>query len=278
MEKLNKAELDRIIRTALAEDLGGGDITSELTIPADAKAEMQFIAGEKLVACGTFIPNLVFRELGKAKAVVHVPDGKYIKKGALLATATGNARALLAGERVALNLMQRMSGVATLTYRYVDAVAGTKAKVLDTRKTMPGLRILDKYAVSVGGGRNHRMRLDDMVLIKDNHIAVCGSLSKAMRRARNAKLPVVVECDTLDQVKEALKSNPDRILLDNMSNAELKMAVAMAHGKVPLEASGGVSLATVRGIAETGVDYISVGKLTHSAPAADIRADIKIRS
>jgi nicotinate-nucleotide pyrophosphorylase (carboxylating) len=266
--------LHRIIEAALAEDIGQGDITSTLTIPEGATATMYFVAGEPLVACGTFIPNLVFRQLGKAKGRVHVADGKYVKKGALLASATGNARVLLTGERVALNLMQRMSGVATLTHKYTEAVKGTKAKILDTRKTMPGLRTLDKYAVNVGGGKNHRLRLDDMVLIKDNHIAVCGSVANAMQKVRKAKLPIIIECDTLEQVKEAIATKPDRILLDNMNKIELKMAVSMSRGKVPLEASGGVSLETVRAIAETGVDYISVGKLTHSAPAADIRADI----
>jgi nicotinate-nucleotide pyrophosphorylase (carboxylating) len=280
MLPLDKLELQRIIRTAIAEDIGMGDITSELTIPENATAQMQFIAGEKLVACGTFIPNLVMMELGKAGARVNLADGKTAKKGALLATATGNARTLLAGERVALNLMQRMSGVATLTYKYVEAVKGTKAKILDTRKTMPGLRALDKYAVNVGGGENHRMRLDDMVLIKDNHLVIRKNIASAIKKARKkyGHLPVIVECDTIEQVHEAFAAKPDRILLDNMNIAQLKEAVLLAGRKIPLEASGGVSLETVRKIAETGVQYISVGRLTHSAPAADIRADINIRS
>jgi len=189
--------------------------------------------------------------------------------------ASGNARALLTGERTALNIMQRMSGVATLTQTYVQAIAGTKAVLLDTRKTMPGMRILDKYAVRVGGGQNHRMRLDDMILIKDNHIALCGGLPAAVKAAqKGGELPVVVECDTLEQVKEALAAAPDRILLDNMDNHSLREAVALSAGSVKLEASGGVALESVREIALTGVDYISVGKITHSAPAVDIAADI----
>jgi nicotinate-nucleotide pyrophosphorylase (carboxylating) len=182
---------------------------------------------------------------------------------------------LLTGERTALNIMQRMSGVATLTQTYVQAIAGTKAVLLDTRKTMPGMRILDKYAVRVGGGQNHRMRLDDMILIKDNHIALCGGLPAAVKAAqKGGELPVVVECDTLEQVKEALAAAPDRILLDNMDNHSLREAVALSAGSVKLEASGGVALESVREIALTGVDYISVGKITHSAPAVDIAADI----
>lgn len=184
---------------------------------------------------------------------------------------------LLTGERTALNIMQRMSGVATLTRKYVDAIKGTKAVILDTRKTIPGLRVLDKYATRCGGAENHRMRLDDMVLIKDNHIAVCGSIANAVESARaGTKVPIVVECDTPTQVQEALAAKPHRILLDNMDNAMLREAVKLSAGKVLLEASGNVSLETVRGIAETGVDYISVGKITHSAPSVDIGADIKV--
>jgi nicotinate-nucleotide pyrophosphorylase (carboxylating) len=281
-----KDELTRIIRQALAEDIGTGDITSELTIPANATAEMVFVAADDLVACGTFIPEAVFKQLGSIKTKICAAEGKSVKKNTILVTATGNARILLAGERVALNLMQRMSGVATLTREYVDAIKGTKAKILDTRKTMPGLRLLDKYAVRTGSGRNHRMRLDDMVLIKDNHIVIGsrvsgGGLREIIEHVKtnlSSRYPIIIECDTLSQVKESLAAKPDRILLDNMPPAQLKKAVKLAAGKIPLEASGGVSLATVRAIAETGVNYISVGRLTHSAPAADIRADIAFKN
>jgi nicotinate-nucleotide pyrophosphorylase (carboxylating) len=295
MQNLDKAELDRIIRTALVEDIGAGDITSELTIPKNATADMNFIAGQELIMCGTFIPDAVFKILsgGHIKTEVDVVEGIRVETGKVLAKASGCARTLLTGERVVLNLMQRMSGVATLTHKYVEAVKGTKAIILDTRKTMPGLRALDKYAVRTGGGQNHRMRLDDMVLVKDNHLALgigheALGISEIIKQAReklsslkpNAQglMPVVLECDTLTQVRDGLAAKPDRILLDNMNVAQLKEAVALAGGKIPLEASGGVSLETVRKIAETGVDYISVGKLTHSTPAVDIRADINIRS
>jgi len=288
-----KDDLERIIATALAEDLGAGDITSQLTIPETATAEMAFIAGQELIACGTFIPEAVYRHLGDAEADICIAEGQFVKKETVLVKVSGNARVLLAGERVALNLMQRMSGVATLTHRYVETVKGTKAIILDTRKTMPGLRILDKYAVRVGGGQNHRLRLDDMVLIKDNHITIgIGDSGLGIRelvenvhtklfsRKPNpeSRIPIIVECDTLAQVKEALSAKPDRILLDNMNTQQLKEAVLVVAGKIPLEASGSVTLATVKAIAQTGVDYISVGVLTHSAPAADIRADIKTRS
>lgn len=305
-------ELKIIISAALAEDIGRGDITSELTIPAGAQAEMKLVARQEMVVCGMDVPNSVFsylmpspavaepllpspvygRGLGRGEGIQHhVSDGDLVKAGTVLVTLKGNARMLLAGERTVLNIMQRMSGVATLTRKYVDAVKGTKAIILDTRKTMPGLRVLDKYATKCGGAENHRMRLDDMVLIKDNHIAMGNresgiGIREIVENARKkitaldpkpqSPIPIVVECDTLVQVQEALAAKPDRILLDNMDNAMLREAVKLAAGKTPLEASGNVSLETVRGIAETGVDYISVGKLTHSAPAVDIGADVVI--
>jgi len=281
-----------VIAAALAEDIGPGDITSELLIPADLQGEMLFVARDPMVACGGFIPEKVYGAINPAiQVTVLAREGQPLKKGDVIAKAGGSARALLTGERVALNLMQRMSGIATLTRSYVEAVQGTKAIILDTRKTMPGLRQLDKYAVRTGGGQNHRMGLWDMVLVKDNHIAI-GIRDSGFRiqglveNTRNAlssripnpesRIPIIIECDTLSQVEEALAAKPDRILLDNMDLASLRKAVAMAGGKVPLEASGGVSLETVRGIAETGVDYISVGKLTHSAPAVDIGADMTL--
>ena len=268
------AETTQLIALALAEDVGAGDITSKLLIPEDATAEMGFVARGPMVACGVQIPALVYAQLGGAEVQVRAQDGQLVQAGDVLAMARGNARTLLVGERTALNIMQRMSGVATLTRQYVDAVAGTGAVILDTRKTMPAMRALDKFAVTCGGGQNHRMRLDDMVLIKDNHIALCGGVAQAIAAARTTSLKIVVECDTLAQVEQAAAAKPDRILLDNMDVTTLKKAVALVAGRVPLEASGNVSLQTVRAIAETGVNYISIGKLTHSAPAADIGADI----
>jgi nicotinate-nucleotide pyrophosphorylase (carboxylating) len=273
---LESQEVRQIIAQALLEDIGAGDITTALTIPADAKAVMRFVAREELVVCGGFIPAEVYGRLSASiRLTQHCEEGHTAKPGEALVSAEGDARALLTGERVALNLMQRMSGVSTLTRNYVDAIKGTKAIILDTRKTMPGLRVLDKYAVRVGGGQNHRFRLDDMVLIKDNHIAVAGSISAAVRAARqHTALLVEVECDTLEQVREAISAQPDRILLDNMSLDQLREAVKLVAGNIPLEASGGVSLESIKAIADTGVAYISVGKLTHSALAVDMSADM----
>lgn len=273
------AEIQRIVKTALAEDIGAGDVTSQLLLSSHTIATLDFVSRKPMVACGLFIPQAVYEALGdKVEVVQRVGEGTAVSAGTSLVVANGAARTLLAGERVTLNLIQRMCGVATLTHAYVQAVSGTKAIILDTRKTMPGLRAFDKYAVRAGGGQNHRLRLDDMVLIKDNHIALCGGVGKAVDAVRHHEksgLPIVVECDTLAQVKEALVTRPDRILLDNMTAGQLREAVIMVAGKIPLEASGGVTLDTVRKIAESGVDYISVGALTHSAPAADIGADIQ---
>ena len=265
-----------IIKRALAEDIGQGDITSQLLIPENQQAEMAFVTREDLVVCGGFIPELVYEQLNAGVGVrIVASEGELVQKNTVLAVAKGSARALLAGERVALNIMQRMCGIATLTNKYVQVVSGTKAIILDTRKTMVNLRVMDKYAVTIGGGKNHRMRLDDMVMIKDNHIALCGGIKQAIEKARaGTKLPIIVECDTLEQLEGAIVALPDRILLDNMDNDMLRKAVALVDGKIPLEASGGISLETVREVAETGVEYISVGKITHSAPAADIGADI----
>jgi nicotinate-nucleotide pyrophosphorylase (carboxylating) len=265
-----------LIALALAEDVGQGDITSQLLIPEKTQAKLIFVARQPMVVCGVAVVAAVFEMLGGGVHVAtHVEDGQRVDAGAHLVTLTGAARILLTGERTALNLMQRMSGVATLTKAYVQQLVGTKAVLLDTRKTMPGMRALDKYAVKMGGGQNHRMRLDDMVLIKDNHIALCGGVEEAVRKAKaETSLPVVVECDTLEQVREAIEAASTRILLDNMSIAQMKEAVAMSAGRVALEVSGGVSLEAMGNIARTGVDYISVGRLTHSAPVVDIGADI----
>ncbi len=272
--------MEETLERALAEDIGQGDVTSQLLVPAEERAEMQIVSRETICVCGTAVAAMVFRRLGADIAIKKlVNDGDIIKEKQVIMSLSGAARDLLAGERVLLNLMQRMSGVATLTRRYADAIAHTKAVLLDTRKTMPGLRLIDKYAARTGGAQNHRMRLDDMVLIKDNHIALCGGVARAIEKARtglNKPLPIVVECDTLSQVQEALKYQPDRLLLDNMSNQQLAEAVKLSGGKIPLEASGGVNLSTIASIAETGVDFISVGAITHSAPAVDIGADIGI--
>lgn len=276
---LDFKEVERIISGALAEDIGTGDATANLLVPESATATLVFVTREPVIMCGGEVVKQVFATVNKAiTCKLLVKDGTKANKGDKLIEVSGPARAILTGERTALNLLQRMSAVATLTARYVDTVKGTNAIILDTRKTMPGLRVLDKYAVKTGGAQNHRMRLDDGILIKDNHIALCGGIKQVLEKtfAGNSKnLPVEIECDTLEQVKEAL-AGATRIMLDNMSYAEMREAVQLAKGKAKLEASGGVSLETVRAIAETGVDYISVGRLTHSAPNVDIGLDVEI--
>jgi len=273
--------LEKLIDSALAEDIGFCDLTSELVIPADARAELALNARQDMVLAGIDVAARVFRRRPGCTVELRVEDGDRVKVGAMMGRIAGPARGLLAVERTALNFLQHLSGIATLTAQYVERIAGTRAVLIDTRKTTPGLRALEKHAVKLGGARNHRLRLDDGVLIKDNHISVCGSISEAVRRAREGA-PVLtkieVECDTLDQVKEALASGADMILLDNMGLDEMRRAVALSGGRVPLEASGGVRLETVRAIAETGVDFISVGRITQSAPAVDIGLDAVIRT
>lgn len=267
-------QIDSIIRNALAEDIHTGDIT---TLALQLKTETAsgiLKAKEDMVACGMAVAERVFRILDKDSIFrPSCADGDFVSAGTVIARMSGEASLLLQGERVALNLMQRMSGVATLTAKYVKAVAGTKARIVDTRKTTPGLRILEKYAVRVGGGINHRTGLYDGVLIKENHIAAAGGISEAIRRAR-AYIPhtlkIEIETESLDDVKEALSAGADIIMLDNMDIQTMKEAVAIIAGRAVVEASGGVNLSTVRDIAETGVDIISVGALTHSAPAMDI--------
>ncbi len=271
-------DITDLLNRALVEDIGAGDITSAATIPADLETKFVMNAREKLVTAGLeFLPKLFEMIDPKVRVVLDVFDGVAVEKGTTLVTLEGPARALLSGERTALNLVQQLSGVATLTRQYVEMVAGTKAKILDTRKTIPGLRQLQKYAVRCGGGTNHRMGLYDAVLIKDNHIAAVGSVTAAVNAAK-AHAPrgitIEVECDTLVQLDEVLAIGCDIVLLDNMDTVSLAEGVRRAHAKgVKVEASGNVSLATVRSIAETGVDYISVGKLTHSAIAVDIGLD-----
>lgn len=275
-EGVNAAVVERLIHDALAEDLGqGGDITSAATIPADMHFQGVMAARHDMVIAGLGLAGLVFKTVDPAiQWQSGVKDGDSVKAGDVLARVSGPGRALLTAERTALNLLQHLSGIATLAKTYVDAVKGTGATILDTRKTLPGYRELAKYAARMGGATNHRMRLDDAVLIKDNHIAVAGSVTAAIQGAKDAGLsPIEVECDTLDQVREALTGGVDAILLDNMSNEQLRECVALIGDQARTEASGGVTLQTVRAIAETGVDSISIGRITQSAPAVDIGLD-----
>jgi len=270
--------IDPVVRAALAEDLGrAGDITALACIDADATLTATFGARKAGTIAGLDCARLAVLAMDPAaKFKARVADGDAVAAGAVLAKVTANARALLSAERTALNLLGRLSGVATLTAQYVAAVEGTKARITDTRKTTPGLRALEKYAVRCGGALNHRFGLDDAILIKDNHVAACGGVGEAIRRARAfAGHLVKVECevDSLKQLAEALDAGPDVVMLDNFSLKNLRVAVGMAAGRVVLEASGGVNLDTVRDIAETGVDVISVGALTHSASVLDIGLD-----
>jgi nicotinate-nucleotide pyrophosphorylase (carboxylating) len=272
--------VEEIIDRALAEDIGFCDLTSELVIPADAHAQLALNARQDIVVAGIDIAARVFRRrVPGCRIELRVKDGDRVKAGAAMGRVEGPARGLLAVERTALNFLQHLSGIATLTAQYADRVAGTRAVLIDTRKTIPGLRALEKHAARLGGARNHRLRLDDGVLIKDNHISVCGSLTAAVERAR-AGAPVLtkieVECDTLEQVGEAIAAGADMILLDNMGLEDMRQAVALSGGRIPLEASGGIRLENIRAIAETGVDFISVGRITQSAPAVDIGLDAVI--
>ena len=270
-------DLMDFIRRTLGEDLGrGGDVTSRVTIPEDARFTATMNARQEIVVAGLEIAAGFFRMLDtQARIERLVEDGERAAPGTVLMRIEGNARAMLTAERSALNTLQHLSGIATLTRTYVDAIAGTGATVIDTRKTIPGLRALEKYAVRMGGAQNHRLRLDDGVLIKDNHVAVCGGVAEAVRRAKaaNTGLQVQAEVDRVSQIEPALEAGVDRLLLDNMDLATLGEAVALVAGRVPLEASGGVRLETIRGIAETGVDFISLGRITQSAPAVDIGLD-----
>jgi nicotinate-nucleotide pyrophosphorylase (carboxylating) len=270
-------DLDEFVSRVLAEDLGtGGDVTSSATIEADAHFTAEMNCREPIVVAGLEIAAAFFRSLDRdVETHLLAGGGDSVAAGTVLMRLAGNTRAMLAAERSALNTLQHLSGIATLTRRYADAIAGTGATLLDTRKTLPGLRILEKYASRMGGAENHRMRLDDGVLIKDNHVAVCGGVAEAVRRARaaNTGLQIQVEVDRLDQIEPALSAGADRLLLDNMNPGMLRQAVTLVDGRVPLEASGGVNLDTIRAVAETGVDFISVGRITQSAPAVDIGLD-----
>ncbi len=270
-------DLNEFVRRVLAEDMGsGGDVTSMATIAADSRFTATMNCREPISVAGLDIAIAFFKSLDREVRITkQVEDGDRVEAGTILLNLQGHARAMLAAERSALNTLQHLSGVATLTSKYVDAIAGTGATLLDTRKTIPGLRLLEKYAARMGGAENHRMRMDDGLLIKDNHVGVAGSVEAAVRAAVAADtgLPIQVEVDRIEQIEPALGAGADRLLLDNMSNQDLRAAVALVAGRVPLEASGGVRLDTIRAIAETGVNYISVGRITQSAPAVDIGLD-----
>jgi nicotinate-nucleotide pyrophosphorylase (carboxylating) len=273
-------DVDDFVRRTLAEDLGsGGDVTSSATIQADARFTAQMNARQGMVVAGLDVAAAFFRALDPGIDIEQpAADGDRVEHGTKLMRLAGNARAMLAAERSALNTLQHLSGIATLARRYADAIAGTGATLLDTRKTLPGLRVLEKYAARMGGAENHRMRLDDGVLIKDNHVAVAGGVGAAVSAAKAADtgLEVQVEVDRIDQIEPALAAGADRLLLDNMDPPMLREAVALVAGRAPLEASGGVTLETIRFLAETGVDYISVGRITQSAPAVDIGLDYSL--
>ncbi|MDW8072529.1 MAG: carboxylating nicotinate-nucleotide diphosphorylase, partial [Anaerolineae bacterium] len=268
-----------LIELALAEDIGPGDVTTQAILSPDAQVHGYIIAKEAGVIAGLPVAEMVFRKMAPTVCfIARVEEGEEVPRGTVIAEVMGPAHTVLAAERTALNFLQRMSGVATFTRSFVDAVACTATTILDTRKTLPGWRVLDKYAVRMGGGVNHRMGLYDMILIKDNHVAAVGSIRSAVERARAAHphLPIEVEVHNLTELQEALEIIPpvDRILLDNMNLEEMRQAVAITAGRVPLEASGGITLGRVVEVAETGVDYISVGALTHSAVALDISMEL----
>ena len=268
---------ERLIDLWLREDIGACDLTVQVMIEESEMGAFRMNAREPMVLAGLDVAAAVFRRYEPALSVaVSAKDGDRVAKGATLLLVKGPARGILTAERTALNIVQRLSGIATETARYVDAITGTGARLIDTRKTTPGLRMLEKHAVTCGGGLNHRLGLDNGVMIKDNHIAVCGGVAPAVERARK-KLPVLtkieVECDRLDQVREAVAAGADVIMLDNMSIPDMREAVAFIDGRAKVEASGGIRIDTIRAIAETGVDYISTSKITQSAPAVDIGLD-----
>lgn len=277
---LTDSALESLVRVALEEDGAFNDVTSVATVMSERRARASLVARQPGFVAGVPLVVEAFRLIDPKVAIrIDAPDGTAVRAGDVVLFITGHARPMLAAERVALNFLQRLSGVASLTARYVEAVRSTKARVLDTRKTTPGWRLLEKYAVRAGGGMNHRMDLASGVLIKDNHLAALdGDVAKAVRRAREIAPPgmrVEVECERRDQVAAAVAAGADIILLDNMAPAELKACVELVAGRATVEASGGVSLGTVRAIAETGVDWISVGALTHSAPAMDLALDFE---
>jgi nicotinate-nucleotide pyrophosphorylase (carboxylating) len=281
MQPLHPEEIRRAVQLALAEDIGDGDVTTLATVPEDATAAAVMCAREPLVPAGLGLAEAAFLELAPGMRIERcAQDGQRAHAETALLKIAGPARALLSAERVALNFVQRLSGIATLTAQFVEAIQGTRAQILDTRKTTPGWRRLEKYAVACGGGRNHRFGLYDMVLIKDNHLAVLRgaqpcAVAAAIRLARekHPQLKIEVEADNLEQVGQAADAGADLILLDNMNPVQLRLAVQQVKGRAQTEASGGVNLSSIRAIAETGVDFISIGALTHSARAVDIGLD-----
>ncbi len=272
---LNQTEIDQFIDLAFAEDIGSGDVTAQSVIPDSAQLSATMNAREDLVLAGLPLVAPIFRRLdNNVEITMHAADGEKVAAGGQISTIVGSARALLTAERTALNILQHLSGIATLTQQYIKAIEGTGTRLLDTRKTIPGLRKLAKYAAASGGAQNHRMGLFDAVMIKDNHLAVAGSVEQAVSAAKaSGQSQIQVECDTLEQVREALDAGATSLLLDNMAPATLQQAVAIVDGRMPLEASGGVTLKSIRAIAETGIDFVSVGRLTQSAPAVDIGLD-----
>ena len=277
-----KTEILPIIITALEEDIKNGDITTLATIPDDLNADGKFLIKENGILAGIEVAELVFKTVDdRVDFKIMIDNGSKINKGEIAATVSGKAKSLLTAERTALNFLQRMSGIATSTKSYVDKISHTKAKILDTRKTVPGLRVLDKLAVKIGGGKNHRIGLFDMFLIKDNHIAVAGSITKAVQSCadykskNNLKSKIEVEVKNLAEVEEAIKTEADIIMLDNFSPSEMKKAVEIIGDKFETEASGGINLETIKEYAKTGVNYISVGALTHSVKALDISLEIE---
>ena len=281
--ELSKSQINSAVKRALEEDLGQGDVTTDTLIQSDLKAEGSILARENGILAGIAVAQAVFQQVDPSLQFDEViADGADVNRSDVIGRIQGKAAGILKGERVALNFLQHLSGIATIAQRYVQAVSGTKAKILDTRKTIPGLRVLEKYAVRVGGGQNHRQNLGDGVLIKDNHLAALSNagvdLGEVLKRARanvSHTLKIEVEVQAVDQALEAVESGADIILLDNMSPDEMSKAVNLVNGKALLEASGGITLETTRAVAETGVDLISVGALTHSVKALDISLEIK---
>ena len=278
MHPFSHPSIPRLIANALEEDLGRGDVTTMAMIPPECAAQGRISAKADLIIAGLPLVEMVLQAVDpRSGARLLKAEGSVVKKGEVVVELWGNAAGLLIAERTLLNFLQHLSGVATLTRRFVDAVTGTRCQIIDTRKTLPGFRLLDKYAVTQGGGMNHRMGLDDGVLIKDNHIVVCGGVGAAVRQARaqaSALLRIEVECTTLAEVQEAVEAQADIILLDNMSTTLMREAVQFVNGRALLEASGNMSVDRVHVVAETGVNFISVGALTHSAPAVDLSMSI----
>lgn len=280
MNRLNFKDIEPLIDRALEEDINTGDVTTDNLIPADSQTKATMTAKAEGVVAGLDVAEWVFKKLDPTVTFKrHLNDGDKVKKGSLIAEISGSFRALLSGERLALNFLQRMSGVATATAQYVDAIKDFKTEILDTRKTLPGHRSLDKYAVAAGGGTNHRIGLYDMVMIKDNHIKVAGSITNAVNEIRpkiSSEIKIEVETTTIDEVREALAAKADVIMLDNMDNATMTEAVNIINGAAKVEASGNMNLARVKEVAETGVDFISIGALTHSVTALDISQNIEM--